>query len=48
VPARLPRPVPSPISANYQPITQADIEKAVQELHEKRARGELLPPESVA
>jgi hypothetical protein len=40
-----PRAVASPVSANYQPITQADIDKAVQELHDRRARGEMLSPE---
>lgn len=30
---------PAPTNPNYQPITQADIDKAVAELREKKARG---------
>jgi len=38
------KPPEEPTNPNYKPITQADIDRAVEELHEKRARGELLPP----
>jgi hypothetical protein len=32
---------PEPTNPNYKPITAADIERAVEELHERRAKGEL-------
>ena len=35
-----------PTNPNYKPITQADIEKAVQENQDKRARAELLGPDA--
>jgi hypothetical protein len=40
---RVPRPAPAEVPTNpdFKPITQADINKAVDELHEKRARAEL-------
>jgi hypothetical protein len=40
---RVPRPAPAEVPTNpdFKPITQADVDRAVNELHEKRARAEL-------
>jgi hypothetical protein len=35
-----------PTNPNFKPITQADVDREVQALRDKRARAELLPPEA--
>jgi hypothetical protein len=42
VPLRPPvRPTPVPTNPNFNPVTQADIDRAVNELHDQRARAAL-------